>query len=75
MIDVTFPYCSGLDVQKKTVVACVLTPSNESGGVKKRIKSFGTTTAGLEALAAVAEHERCDACGDGIHRCLLETCI
>ena len=52
MIDVTFPYCSGLDVQKKTVVACVLTPSNESGGVKKRIKSFGTTTADLEALAA-----------------------
>ena len=51
MIDVTFPYCSGLDVHKKTVVACVLTP-NEKGGVQKQNKSFATTTAGLEALAA-----------------------
>lgn len=52
MIEITFPYCSGLDVHKKTVVACVLTPDEKSGGVKKQGKSFATTTAGLEALAA-----------------------
>jgi transposase len=52
MIDVMFPYCSGLDVHKKTVVACVLTPDDKGGGVQKQIKSFATTTAGLEALAA-----------------------
>lgn len=52
MIDVMFPYCSGLDVHKKTVVACVLTPDGKEDGVKKQSKSFATTTAGLEALAA-----------------------
>lgn len=49
MIDVTFSHCAGLDVHKKTVVACVLTPERPGKG---RVKSFATTTAGLEALAA-----------------------
>lgn len=49
MIDVTFSHCAGLDVHKKNVVACVLTPDTPRHG---RVKSFATTTAGLEALAA-----------------------
>ena len=37
--------CCGLDVHKKTVVACVVTPDGP------RIRSFGTTTRELRALA------------------------
>lgn len=48
MIDVTFSHCAGLDVHKKSVVACVITPELPKG----RSKSFGTTTAELERLSA-----------------------
>ncbi len=37
--------CCGLDVHKKTVVACAITPDGQ------RIRSFGTTTRELRALA------------------------
>jgi hypothetical protein len=37
--------CCGLDVHKKTVVACAVTPAGQ------RIRSFGTTTRELRALA------------------------
>jgi len=47
MIDVTFSHCAGLDVHKKNVVACVLTPEHPKG----RVKSFSTTTLGLEMLS------------------------
>jgi transposase len=50
MLEVTFSHCAGVDVHKKNVVCCVLTPK-EGGGAKKQSKSFATTTAGLEALA------------------------
>jgi transposase len=49
-MEVTFPYCAGLDVHKKLVVACVLVP-NPAGGAQRHLKTFQTTTAGLEALA------------------------
>ena len=37
--------CAGLDVHKKTVVACAVTPDGQ------RVRSFGTTTRELRALA------------------------
>jgi transposase len=37
--------CCGLDVHKRTVVACVLTPAGS------RTRTFGTTTSALLALA------------------------
>ena len=37
--------CSGLDVHKQTVVACVLTPEGQ------QTRSFGTTTRALRELA------------------------
>jgi transposase len=51
MIEVTFGHCAGLDVHKQNVVACVLVSRGE-GGVGKQVKSFATTTASLQALAA-----------------------
>ncbi len=42
--------CCGLDVHKKTVVACVLL-TQADGGVQRRVRTFGTMTADLLALS------------------------
>ena len=42
--------CCGLDVHKKTVVACVLM-SQPDGTVDRQLRTFGTMTADLLALA------------------------
>ena len=42
--------CCGLDVHKKTVVACVLVTDTE-GAVQRQVRSFGTMTADLLALS------------------------
>jgi transposase len=44
-MDIVFERCAGLDVHKRTVVACVLTPE------AKEIRSFGTMTTDLIRLA------------------------
>jgi transposase len=44
-MQVMYERCAGLDVHKKTVVACVLTPEGQE------IRTFGTMTAELLALA------------------------
>ena len=49
-MEILFTHCVGLDVHKKTIVACVLLSSPE--GVQRLIKHFATTMAGLEALDA-----------------------
>ncbi len=42
--------CCGLDVHKKTVVACVLV-TDESGGVHKQVRTFSTMTDDLLSLS------------------------
>lgn len=49
-MDVTYPHCAGLDVHKKTVVACCITPG-AAGGKQVEVCSFGTMTADLLALS------------------------
>jgi transposase len=44
-MDIVYTHCAGLDVHKKTVVVCVLTPSH------KEIRTFATMTADLLALS------------------------
>ena len=47
---VVYEQCCGLDIHKKSVVACVLiTP--ETGEVQRHVRTFSTMTAGLLALA------------------------
>src|SRR5215216_6137825 len=48
-MDVVYERCCGLDVHKRSVVACVITPAD--GGPTKVIRSFGTMTTDLLALA------------------------
>jgi transposase len=50
-MDLTFTHCAGLDVHKKTVVACCLTPGAR-GTTLSETRTFGTMTADLLALAA-----------------------
>lgn len=50
-MEVVNPRCCGLDVHKRTVVACLLTPG--AGGVpRKQVRTFGTMAEDLAALAA-----------------------
>jgi transposase len=48
-MEVLHPRCAGLDVHKDTVVACVRLVAGKK--VTHEVRSFGTTTAGLLALA------------------------
>ena len=43
--------CAGLDVHKRTVVACVLV-TQPGGGAESAVRTFGTMTADLTALSA-----------------------
>jgi transposase len=45
-MEVTYSHCAGLDVHKKTVVACCLTPGEE-GEILKEVRSFRTMTGEL----------------------------
>jgi hypothetical protein len=48
-MEVVYPQCAGLDVHKKSVVACAITPNCE-GGWQSSIRSFSTMTCGLLQL-------------------------
>jgi transposase len=49
-MQVMYERCAGLDVHKKTVVACVLIPDGQ-GGWGQEIRTFGTMTVDLLALS------------------------
>jgi transposase len=56
-MDVVHARCAGLDIHKRRIVACRLTPGAE-GAPTKAVRTFGTMTADLDALAAwLAEGE------------------
>jgi transposase len=50
-MEVAHPRCSGLDVHKKTVVACVMVPG------RKQVRTFGTVTAELLRLGDWLQEE------------------
>jgi transposase len=49
-MDVVYECCAGLDIHKRTVVACVIVPGPGSGP-DKAVRSFGTMTGDLLELA------------------------
>jgi transposase len=55
MVEVLYPRCCGLDVHKKTVVACRITPGPQ-GQIQKTIRTFGTMTADLLELGDWLAH-------------------
>jgi hypothetical protein len=50
-MDVVYERCCGLDVHKRTVVACLLVPG-PAGPPRKEVRTFGTMTDDLRQLAA-----------------------
>src|SRR6266699_1529782 len=50
MLQVIHERCAGLDVHKKTVVACVLV-TEQDGQVRQEVRTFGTTTGEILAMA------------------------
>jgi transposase len=58
MMPVLLGVCCGLDVHKKSVTACLLT-TGASGDTVKELRTFGTTTAQLEQLAAWLQQVGC----------------
>jgi transposase len=59
-VEVVHPCCAGIDVHKRTVVACVL-DSAADGSVSKQVRTFGTMLAELEALRDWLVQASCDA--------------
>jgi len=56
-VDVVYERCCGLDIHKKTVVACLIIPGSNRK-TQKAIRTFGTMTDDLLGLADwLAEHE------------------
>lgn len=55
-MEVLYPRCAGLDVHKDTVVACVRCVSKPQ---RREVRSFGTTTSELFALADWLEESGC----------------
>lgn len=49
-MEVTIQRCAGLDVHKKTVVACVRTPGRSGHKRSRKVRTFATTMEGLESL-------------------------
>ncbi len=50
-MDVVHPRCCGLDVHKQTVMACVLLSEPTGGPPQRTVRTFGTMTDELLALA------------------------
>ncbi len=49
-LTVLYERCAGLDVHKTTIVACLLLTA-PSGKTSRQVRTFATTTAGLQELA------------------------
>lgn len=49
-MDIVYPRCCGLDIHKKTVVACVIVPGAD-GQPRKAVRTVGTMTADLLELS------------------------
>jgi transposase len=57
-MNVMYERCCGIDVHKQTVVACVIVP-DATGQAVKEVRSFGTMSADLQALAAWLQAKGC----------------
>ena len=55
-MEVTYTHCAGLDVHKKTVVACCLVPG-EQGEIVKEIRTFSTMTGDLLKMGDWLTHK------------------
>jgi transposase len=57
-MDILIKRCCGVDVHKKTVMACVRILEEETGEVKELVAEFGTTTRELLRLSDFLREQR-----------------
>ena len=69
-MQIIYTHCAGLDVHKKTVVACCVTPGPD-GQPQFETRTFGTMTQDLLALADWLSH-RASRMSPGVDRRVLE---
>ena len=67
-MDVTNERCCGMDVHKKTVVACIITPSQLT-------RTFSTMTSGLLEMADWLAEQRVTHVAMREHGCVLEASV
>ena len=72
-MEVLYGRCCGLDVHKSSITACALIA--QAGKPLRHIRRFGSTSRELRELVAWLHEFGVEHVGDGIHRCLLETCV
>ena len=70
-MDIIHACCAGLDVHKKTVVACVRRVGPD-GAVSREVRTFGTMTARVAGPVRLARGPRRSPGRHGIDRGLLE---
>ena len=70
-MEVLYPRCSGIDVHKRFVVACL--SIIQHGQRHKELRQASTMTSDILALKAWLKAAGCTPYRDGIHRGLLET--
>ena len=73
-MEVTSPDCAGLDVHKKTVVACCLTMGS-TGELGRELRTFGTMSADLLNLSDWLSSKGVTQVAIGLYRGILETCL
>jgi len=70
-MQLVYERCAGLDLHKKTVVACAIVP-DEKGQRRKELRTFSTMTPDVLPLERLAGKLGCHPGGDGVNRRLLE---
>lgn len=73
-MQVVYTHCAGLDVHKKTVTACMITP-NQKGGFNKEIRTFETHTNSLLNMLDWLLSLNCTHVAIGLYRRVLATSI
>lgn len=73
-MQVVYTHCAGLDVHKKTVTACVITP-NQKGGWNREVRTFETHTNSLLNMQGLVIKFWLYPSSDGKYRGILATSI
>ncbi len=71
-MEILYTNCAGLDVHKKTVVACVLRQAS-SGSLQKELRTYFTTTEEVLKLSDWLKEQGCTHVAEDRHRGVLET--
>jgi transposase len=73
-MEILYTNCAGLDVHKKTVKVCLLTPGS-NGRPHKEFRTYATTSEELLHLSDWLHEQGCTHVAEDRNGCVLETTI